>query len=262
MEKKYKFDDKNHIHSFEGKPLMGTSTVCGVIAKPLTWWASGMAVGILGWTKTQNPAEARKARAAEVLEQVKLLDPENYLSLLDKAYRAHNEKKELSAEEGTDMHALLEVYVKECIVNNKGVPMAHSVGEAKQVSLFVDWALVNVKKFWASEVHMFSLTWWIGGVSDCVAELKDGHIAILDFKSAKEAYDTHFIQIAGYDRQLRENGGYTPTGDKILKNTKASVYIVFPFGAENMEPVFRYNTKQLRACFKSALTIYKLIKSV
>lgn len=256
---KYKYTDekKEHLHTLDGKPLFGTSSVCSVLAKPLTWWASGMAVSVLGWSnKKLKTPEGRIVLAAERLDQIKTLDAEAYLSLLDKAYGAHNEKKETAAEEGTDMHSLLEKYVKECITLNEGKPL-DTEPELGKVFILQDWAVKNVKRFIASEVHTFSPTWWIGGISDCVAELQNGQIAIIDFKSSKEAYDSHFIQIAGYDRQMREKGGYDKDGNKTMKNVKADVYIVFPFGAEIVEPVMRYNTKQLRACFKSALTLYK-----
>ena len=41
MENRYKFDAKEHLHSLDSKPLVGTSTVMGIVAKPLTWWAAG-----------------------------------------------------------------------------------------------------------------------------------------------------------------------------------------------------------------------------
>src|SRR3990167_917010 len=125
-EKEYRFLDEKgeHRHELGGKPLLGTSSVVGVLAKPLTWWASGMVCGIFGWLNPKNnPVEALKSRAGEVLEQIKGLDTESYLFLLEKAYKAHNEKKEISAEEGTNMHSLLEDYVKKMITDQGGKPM-------------------------------------------------------------------------------------------------------------------------------------------
>ena len=54
---KYQFNEKEHIHTLDDKPLMGTSTVVGIIAKPLTYWASGLAVGKLG---CENEIELQK----------------------------------------------------------------------------------------------------------------------------------------------------------------------------------------------------------
>ncbi len=36
----YQFDDKQHLHLLDGKPLTGTSSVGNVLSKPLTWWSA------------------------------------------------------------------------------------------------------------------------------------------------------------------------------------------------------------------------------
>lgn len=255
-------DEKGeHLHTLRGKPLIGTSSVVKT-AYPFSnlYWASGMACSIFGWLNPKyNSSESVKTKANEVLEQIKGLDVETYLSLLDKAYKAHAEKRDLAAEAGTDLHSLLEDYVKECISTNEGKPL---LGLNAQIQGFTDWAIGNVEKFLASEVHTYSEKKWLGGIVDCVAKLKDGKIAIFDFKSSKEAYDGHFFQISLYDIQLREKGGYTPRGDKILKLVKADCYIVVPFGNEKLVPAIRYNTKQLREVGRSLLKTYRVIKKI
>lgn len=259
----YRYTDEKgeHLHTYEEKPLIGTSSVVKT-AYPFAnlYWASGMAVSVLGWLNPRyNSPESVKNKAGEVLEQIKGFDTESYLALLEKAYKAHAEKRDLAAETGRDLHAELEAYVKECLTLNAGKPM---IGLRNSIQGFTDWSIVNVEKFLASEVHTFSLKKWLGGIIDCVAVMKDGKTAIIDFKSAKEAYDAHFFQIAGYDIQLRERGGYTKDGKKILKCIRADQYIVFPFGAKTLEPAFRNNTKQLREVFRSLLKTYKAIKKI
>ena len=39
-EYKYIDEGKEHLHTYLGKPLLGTSTVVGVLSKNLTWWAA------------------------------------------------------------------------------------------------------------------------------------------------------------------------------------------------------------------------------
>jgi hypothetical protein len=99
--------------------------------------------------------------------------------------------------------------------------------------------------------------------------MKDGRIAIIDFKSSKEAYASQFWQIAGYDLQISENGGYTPDGEKVfhyrsshyipgkLSAECADVYYIIPFGAEKPEPVPFADVEGAREAFKSALVLYK-----
>ena len=263
MTSNYKYIDEKgeHLHTLDSKPLIGTSSVVKT-AYPFSnlYWASGMACSLFGWLNPRyNTPESVKIKANEVLEQIKGMDAESYLSLLEKAYKAHAEKRDLAAEAGTDLHSLLEDYVKECISTNESKPL---LGLNAQIQGFTDWAIVNVEKFLASEVHTYSEKKWLGGIVDCVAVLKDGKTAIFDFKSSKEAYDGHFFQISLYDIQLREKGGYTSSGDKILKLIRADCYIVVPFGNTKIEPVMRFNTKQLREVGRSLLKTYRVIKQI
>jgi RecB family exonuclease len=100
---------------------------------------------------------------------------------------------------------------------------------------------------------------WLGGICDAVAELKDGTLAIIDFKSSKEAYFSQFVQCALYDLQL-QNGGYDQDGNKILEPIKVNSYIVCPFGAENFAPRQETNIK-LQSVAKAAIEIYRLQSS-
>lgn len=257
----YKFIDegKKHLHTLDDKPLLGTSTVVGVLAKPLTWWASGMAVGLFGWLNPKlHTLQERTSRAREALDMIKELDLDDYMSLLKKAYGAHAEKMDISAEAGTDMHALLEDYVNLCIDKNGGIPVVPNGQENDKVKLFADWAVKNVELFLYSEVHVYSEEMWTGGITDLVFVMKDGKRLIGDFKSSKEAYLSQFIQIAGYDLQQDENGFLNNDGVRLSDPLKIDGYVVFPFGGKEFVPTFRYNTEELREGFKSACFLYKL----
>ena len=267
--KDYVFSEEKHIHTFKGKPLCGTSTVMGVVAKPLTWWASGLAVAKLGWTNSKIKVNGKyttidlKTRLEALqpqYEAIKAMSSEQFLALLDEAYKAHSVKLADTAEVGTDMHAVLEGYVKNCIKENKGVPMyAHE--EHDKLDIFVLWAVKNVKKFLYSEVYCYSEKLWVGGISDCCLELNDGKVGIMDFKSSKDAYPTQFFQCAGYALQVAENGGFDKNGNKVFTLEKPiGFYAVVPFGAEKVEPVFDFDVKGCENGFLSALTLYKQLQ--
>jgi hypothetical protein len=275
----YKFDKENHLHSLDDKPLLGTSTVVGVISKPLTWWASGLAVAKLGWikpltayskpkpTKEQIAAnEKDRLIAAEfkLEELVKMHtdnEPEKYLALLDKAYRAHAEKLETSADKGTDMHAELEGYVKLMIAEHRGEPITFFDGfHHPAVKLFAAWAVKNVKKFLVSEGHCYSEQLWTGGICDLLFEDLEGRLGIMDFKSSKEAYLSQFFQIAGYDIAISENGLFDENGQLLYKvDRDIGYYAVFPFGMEKPQPQFHYDTAGARKGFEAATVLHKLI---
>ena len=231
MNNRYRFldgpDEKGkpqHIHTLDGRPLLGTSTVLGVLSKPLTWWSAGLAVGHLGWTPIREPGTkkfAPKERRIEAVttrfDELKSLTPKEFLEELDAAYYAHSKKLDSSAVAGTDMHALLENYVKNCLSNNDGKPYVVIAAEHVALEIFSIWAEENVEKFVASEIHCYSERLWTGGIVDLLYQDKDGNDVILDFKSSKDAYDSHFLQNAGYATAIAENGGFTPDGDRVLE---------------------------------------------
>jgi len=258
-EQGYRFDEKNHVHTLDGKPLIGTSTAVGIIAKPLTWWASGLAVGVFGWMNPKTtPKEVALERATNALEAIKGLGVEEYQGLLQKAYKAHSEKLETSAESGTDMHALLETFVKDRMAGKE----AHLEGNLKS---FEEWTDKNVGQFLWSEGHCYSEKLWVGGISDCGALLKDKSLAVIDFKSSKEAYTSQFIQCAGYGIQMKENGVFDKYGKSIFlsptNTTKFSfgAYIVVPFGAKDPTPCVKRNVEELETAFVHACELYKFV---
>jgi hypothetical protein len=259
---RYKYIDENktHLHTLDNQPLYGTSSVGNIIAKPLTWYASGMALMELGWTKIRVdgvmvPIEQRIPFAATRLEYLKTLTPEAFLKLLDKAYRAHDENKKEKADEGTDRHAELEKYVKHCIEN--GIPKGIAT-EKPHIKALHEWAKNNVKRFLWSELHTYSEALWVGGIVDAGVEMNDGTIAVIDFKSSKEAYYTQFLQCGGYAIQLEESGGYDPDGNKIFElGGKVGQLIVFPFGAKEPNACVRYDVDKFKQAFVHALELTK-----
>jgi len=154
------------------------------------------------------------------------------------------------------MHAELENYVRSCMAY-WGKPQL-TVSEHKAVNIFSEWAIENVQRFLWSEMHCWSESLWLGGISDVGALLKDGRIAIIDFKSSKEAYGSQFWQIAGYDLQIAENGGYLADGEKVLELPRpVEVYFIIPFGAEKPEPQPCYDVEGCKEAFKAALILHK-----
>ncbi len=277
---KYKFDDsinpktgkQKHVHLLNGEPLLGTSTVLGVLAKPLTWWASGLAVAHLGWTPVNDPLTKKKAPKEPRIEavrsrfaEIKTFTDEQYLDCLDEAYRAHNVKLDTSAQVGTDMHAELEKYVKYCLASDNGIPcdmqnytanggIAHDA-----VAIFADWSQSNVNRFLASEAYCYSKRLWTGGIVDLVYEDVNNNYALLDFKSAKEAYDAHFMQNAGYDLAISANGILTKDGELVMHLAKPiSRYSVLPFGMPEPTVFHKDNIQDYKDSFEACVTIHKL----
>lgn len=262
----YKFDKVRHYHSFDGQPLIGTSGVMSVIAKPLTWWASGLAVKELGCPDpkvltliknkkaTEKQIEEFETEAATMLATISQMTVEEYMSLIDRAYRAHTTTLKEKASEGTDLHAELERYVKDQI---EGITIPIKKYHPR-IQPFIDWYQLNVKEPLWSEIHCYSTKHCLGGISDFGFIDKQGRIAIMDFKSSKEAYQTQFWQCAGYDIQISENGGFTSSGDQMFTlPAPISYYAVFPFGSENPAPVLEFDIQGCRTAFLACLFLYR-----
>lgn len=268
----YYFDEKNHVHLFNGQPLIGTSSMSSVLSKPLTWWASGLAVAKFGWINKKDEngkfrtIEERIDTAWKQWEKIVRMNAEQWLDLLDDAYKAHSVKLSDSAEAGTDMHSVMEEYVKYCIKERDGIPSPTyqssfvnvSDSNKEKLQILVDWSVQKVNRFIASEINCYSEKLWLGGITDCIFEDIDGKYAILDFKSSKEVYLSQFWQCCGYAIQLEENGGFTSNGVKTLSLDKPIDYVcVLPFGMKKPEVQYNFDVKGGKEAVEAMLTLYK-----
>lgn len=255
----YTFDEKQHVHSLGGRPLCGTSTVMSVVSKPLTWWASGLAMRKFGWLdpKKNTPEDVQKA-LEEGFKKVKECSIQEYGQLLAEAYKAHATNLKETASAGTDLHAELEKYVKWQMTEKSTKEIFD-----EKIMPFIKWAERNVKRFLWSETYCYSEKLWLGGISDCGVELNDGTCGIIDFKSSKEVYPAQFWQCAGYDLQISENGGFDKNGKQLFKlEQPIKFYAIVPFGAKNVEPVFNYDTEGCKQAFAAALILYKKLNEI
>src|SRR3990167_6163685 len=184
---KYKYIDKKneHLHTLDSEPLIGTSSVVGVIAKNLTWW----------------PAETSAVECLEAGEKIKTIREEYLLAcrsqdkkiaidelqkkypIFKKARFAHFADKNKKAELGVDRHEILERYVKLMISDQGGVPHKMN-GGYEGIDSFISWAVENVKRFLLSELHCYSKDMWTGGIADVGWEDMHGQIIAGDFKSS------------------------------------------------------------------------------
>ncbi len=254
---KYNFDDKIHLHSLDDKPLTGTSSVEAVLSKNLVWWAAELAAVECLEAGARIPtireeyllarAHPNKKEAIDVLQKK--------YPIFKTARFAHFNDKNKKAKSGTDLHAELEKWVK------YRMGIIKSSGKVdKRISPFILWAEDNVKRFLWSEAHCFDEDLWVGGISDAGAELKDGRIAVIDFKSSKEVYTNQFIQAAGYAIQIDKNGLWNKDGSMNKKLEKpVDALIIVPFGAEEIKPEIRYVVEEYKEGFKWCVGLYRLL---
>ena len=294
---KYKYDDSpdkkgksKHSHLLdlydtgEFKKLTGTSSVVNVLHKPLSWWAASETVKTLGWIHPKIkkngreiglvPDEERKKIAQPIYNAIKKESLTQYVARLDAAYKAHDKSLDDSAKAGTDLHALLEQYVKDCLKHEGNPAVGLGKDYIEKIMPFVDWSNMAVKEFIYSEVHCFHEGHWIGGISDAgavlkkhIVETKNGQVEIpedtrvvIDFKSAKEAYSSSFIQGAGYALQVERNGLLDANGNQIGKVEKPfDGVVIVPFGAEVVYPEIRLKIEEYKEAFIHCLALYRTL---
>lgn len=251
----YKFESGRHLHSLDGRPLCGVTTVLSIMDKPgLTWWAAGMACGKMGWmNKKKCSYDERAANAEGYLNHIKEMDTAKYLNLLDEAYSAHNERKKDSADTGKDMHKLLEEFIKSTMGLGKGILFSDPI-----IQPFIDWTKKNVKQFLFSELYCYSKSLWCGGIADFgYIDMEDNYV-LGDFKSSSAVYFTQWAQCGAYDILISENGGYTADGKKIYDAKFPFKYhAIFAAGMGLDNPTFNHNTIPTREAFCHALALYK-----
>jgi hypothetical protein len=246
--------------------MTGASTIADVLGKVLTWWASGRAVETLGWSNphpkiegkyTIVPFQERLEHLKPYYDKIKESSEEDYLELLDEAYKAHSVRLADSAEAGTDLHALLEEYVKQCI-NRGGEPEEYNANDLR-VKEFSNFALEYIKRFIWAEAHMYDEDLFVGGISDCGVEMNDGSYGIIDFKSAKETYFNHFVQIGVYNLLLEKNGLMDKDGVPLKTQVKSPIskYFVIPFGAKEFTVHENTNVEELKKSALSCIQLYR-----
>ncbi len=246
---RYKFSEANHIHQIkvgeEWKPLKGTTTVIGeVLPPPLAYYGSGQACKALGWYDRKPranylPDSEGMPILEKALEEIKELNPLEYLARLDKAYGAHNEFKKKRGKEGTSVHDKIEKIVKEAIATNEGILLEDYADD--MLNEFAAWG--KGKKFLASEVHVYSEKLWLGGIVDILYQ--DNGMFLCDIKTAKGFYPSQFIQNGMYDYQQSENGFFTAEGKLISKPVKIKGYSIIKINKGLQEKIY-YNTERLR----------------
>lgn len=219
-------DNFEKVHSYfadaEGKKeYTGVSSILGVISKPrLIQWAADMTAS---WIREN----------CGLLNTVKV----NYMvgeDQLQQAVKAHTKKKEAGGKTGTDVHKLVENYIKHCIAVNNGSAMPVEVAEP-MLQKFVDWSLSKQVRFLASEKRVCSPTWWVAGTLDFTCEI-DGKRYVGDLKTQAKMWDrVPFYQCAAYMKMLVEMGDANYDGSVIVginKECKLTEYYTYAHEAD------------------------------
>lgn len=230
MEKEFKFNEKEHLYTLDGKPMTGVTTILSVIAKPaLIQWAANMACDYVD-----------KASQSEKFTLKDLPD------ILKEARLAHRKKKEDAGSKGTDVHKEIEGIIKVFLLTD-GLP-EYLANLSEQAKLFVAWAKENKVKFLASEKRVYNddEKLWYAGTADFVAEI-DGKKYVGDTKTSNQIYPEAFYQMAAYRAALERMGETDFAGSVVVNINKKN----------ELKVEYSYFYQEDWDAFWGALKIYK-----
>lgn len=232
--KGFTFDEKTHTYRYDGKRMTGVTTILNVLAKPaLIPWAARMAVEYAIEHSTEY-ADGIYRVSKEVMEEAK---------------NAHAKKRDARAEEGSDLHALAEDYIKECIEKNGGKPVETPHSGLKS---FAAWALKENIVFLSSEEKFYSVSLFVAGTADFTFT-KDGKHYVGDIKNKAKIWSREpFYQCAAYSILAEEMWA--------AGNSEAapfSGYCVIRLWADELEALWSYDVEGDRKAFLACLELYR-----
>ncbi len=228
------FDPTTHSYFLDGKPMTGVTTILGVLAKP----------ALIGWAAKMAVEHIRTYASKDEDGEYMLVDEE----LLEGARKAHAQKRDDAATKGTDLHAIVEAYVKRCI--EAGGKPQELIPDEADIEKFAIWAAQEKVTFLASERRMYSKDLFVAGTVDIVFE-KDGKTYIGDVKTYAKIWDrVPFFQAAGYGFMFSETENKTIDGYCILRLSKDGSF----------EALWGFDVEGDTEAFLACVTLYRRLK--
>lgn len=212
MSGKFKFIESDHHYETEGGTwLQGVSTVSSIVPKEwLAAWGAKEAVKALGYTDYPDSEEDAKfarenidlisefkdIKHVEGEEDEYVFDVKGYVKFLKDAKGASKDKSKKALLDGTAGHAWLEGYVKAAMINKDVQILDKNL--IRPLEQFKDWAEKNVDCWILSEAPVAYIAKGYAGTLDAMALMKDGKLALIDFKFASHISEEYYLQTAGY----------------------------------------------------------------
>jgi len=222
--KGYAFNEKRHIHTYDGKNLHGVTSVLKMWGDPgsLVNWAANQAVDAI--ERGEAPEEARKA----------------HLKIRDKA-----------GDKGKEVHSELEKALDFWI--DAGTMQ---LTENPIVNAVLEWMRSEGYTPIRTEVAVYNLDLWYGGIFDAVVE-KEGKRYILDFKTSGSVQTKFFYQCGAYSLAIKDMKKEAEIGGAVIVHIPRGVSF-----KPDTNVYVRFDIEALEDAFKNILTVYKLDQEV
>ena len=196
MMAKVVFDDKGHTYKevATGNWLQGVSKVSSIVPKDwLSAWGAKEAVKFLGYSDYPEDTE----RAEDILKLLRDIDLPHYQALLKDAKGASGRKSKTALVDGKKGHAWLEDYCKAKIRGTE-LPTMPTDALKRPLEQFLAWETENIAYWILSEARVANPSKGYAGTMDALAVLKNGRLAVIDFKFASHISEDYYLQTAGY----------------------------------------------------------------
>ena len=164
----------------------------------LSAWGAKECAKFLGYSDYEGDTE----RATEVIQHIfEISQEENgikkYIEFLKEAKGASGRKSKTALVDGKKGHAWLEEYVK-ARIRGKELP-AMPVGTLKRpIEQFLEWEVKNISTWVLSEARVAYPEKGYAGTMDALAIMKNGKLAVVDFKFASHISEDYYLQTAAY----------------------------------------------------------------
>lgn len=212
VSKEISFEPSEHVYKriSDGYLLTGTTTVLDVRAKDfLKFWTAKEAVKYLGFfDEKETPKEEGMKRLMEELEKIRIMSYEDYFKLLIEAKGAAFRKAKTAANDGTEAHQWIEIYIKNKLAGRNRMEKLAKPKKAtvlNAVKAFLEWEKANRVVWLASELRAWSPTLLTAGTIDFLAEV-NGRFIVGDLKTSNQFSEDVLLQTAAYQNYLEEAG--------------------------------------------------------
>ncbi len=197
MMKKIEYTDDGHTYKLKstGEWLQGVSSVSSIVPKDwLAAWGAKEMAKFLGFSDYEGDTE----RAKEILKQIKAFKkPEQLIKLLTEAKGAHFRKSKDAMVDGKAGHAWIETYVKARIRKTE-LPALPEGNLKRPLEQFLAWEKKEIEYWILSEAKVVNPEKKYAGTMDGLAMMKNGGLAVIDYKFASHISEDYYLQTAGY----------------------------------------------------------------
>lgn len=227
------FDARRHRYTIGGSQVDGVTSILKTINKPR----------LIDWSVRMD-GEGLKELATVLASHDRDTVLRDIERILDRATGTTQDIKVASAHRGTDVHKLVEEYIKEGKIPNQKDYEEHIY---QRFAKFKKWADENVLEFKDSERVVYSKRFNYCGTLDFTCFLKEGGgIYIGDIKTGKYVYPEYLLQTSAYQLAYQEELRVNVAGRIIVR-----------LGEDGGEVVVTNDQRKDLAAWKGLLTLYK-----